>query len=64
VGPSALRAISSAKFVTLQTSLIFGDPFDDKTELGPLSTADAGIAEADVAKTVQAGARCLQAVIR
>src|SRR5260370_39549186 len=37
-----------------------GDPFDEKTELGPLSTAD-GLADLDrdVRKTVEAGARVL-----
>src|SRR5258708_2924676 len=37
-----------------------GDPFDDKTELGPLATAD-GVKslDADVQKTVKAGAKVL-----
>jgi succinate-semialdehyde dehydrogenase/glutarate-semialdehyde dehydrogenase len=41
-------------------SLRVGDPFDEKTELGPLATADAVTTlDADVQKTVQAGAKLL-----
>lgn len=37
-----------------------GDPFDEKTELGPLATADAVTSlDADVQKTVKAGAKLL-----
>ncbi len=37
-----------------------GDPFDEKTELGPLATADAvKTLDADVQKTVKAGAKLL-----
>jgi succinate-semialdehyde dehydrogenase / glutarate-semialdehyde dehydrogenase len=48
------------KFVARMESLRLGDPFDEKTELGPLATADAVTSlDADVQKTVQAGARVL-----
>ncbi|HTU42477.1 MAG TPA: NAD-dependent succinate-semialdehyde dehydrogenase [Candidatus Aquilonibacter sp.] len=48
------------KFVARMESLRVGDPFDEKTELGPLATADAVTSlDADVQKTVQAGARVL-----
>jgi succinate-semialdehyde dehydrogenase/glutarate-semialdehyde dehydrogenase len=41
-------------------SLRIGDPFDEKTELGPLATADAvTLLDADVQKTVKAGAKLL-----
>ncbi len=41
-------------------SLRIGDPFDEKTELGPLATADAVTTlDADVQKTVKAGAKLL-----
>jgi len=48
------------KFVTKMESLEVGDPFDEKTELGPLSTPD-GVKDldADVQKSVQAGAKLL-----
>src|SRR5229473_7476061 len=48
------------KFVSKMESLKLGDPFDESTELGPLATAD-GVADldADVRKTVAAGARML-----
>ena len=41
-------------------SLRIGDPFDEKTELGPLATAD-GVKslDADVQKTIKAGAKLL-----
>jgi succinate-semialdehyde dehydrogenase / glutarate-semialdehyde dehydrogenase len=48
------------EFVAKMESLKVGDPFDEKTELGPLSTADAVTSlQADVEKTIQAGARLL-----
>jgi succinate-semialdehyde dehydrogenase / glutarate-semialdehyde dehydrogenase len=48
------------EFVTKMESLKVGDPFDEKTELGPLSTADAVTSlQADVEKTIRAGARLL-----
>jgi succinate-semialdehyde dehydrogenase / glutarate-semialdehyde dehydrogenase len=48
------------KFVAKMESLTIGDPFDDKTDLGPLSTADAvRDLHEDVQKTVAAGARLL-----
>jgi succinate-semialdehyde dehydrogenase/glutarate-semialdehyde dehydrogenase len=48
------------KFVTRMENLRVGDPFDDKTELGPLATADAVKSlDADVQKSVQAGAKLL-----
>jgi len=48
------------KFVAKMEGLKIGDPFDEKTELGPLSTPD-GVRdiERDVQKTVQAGAKLL-----
>lgn len=48
------------RFVARMQSLQIGDPFDDKTELGPLASADAvkGLDE-DVKKTVAAGAKLL-----
>ena len=48
------------RFVAKMENLQVGDPFDEKTELGPLSTPDAvKDLDADVQKTVQAGARLL-----
>jgi len=48
------------KFVAKMESLQIGDPFDEKTELGPLSTPDAvKDLDADVQKTVIAGAKLL-----
>jgi succinate-semialdehyde dehydrogenase / glutarate-semialdehyde dehydrogenase len=48
------------KFVAKMESLVVGDPFDEKTELGPLSTPDAvKDLDADVQKTVKAGAKLL-----
>jgi succinate-semialdehyde dehydrogenase / glutarate-semialdehyde dehydrogenase len=48
------------KFVERMQSLRVGDPFDEKTELGPLATPDAvATLDADVQKTVQAGAKVL-----
>src|SRR5213082_211487 len=48
------------KFVAKMQSLQVGDPFDDKTELGPLANPEAvkGL-DADVQKTVAAGAKLL-----
>jgi len=48
------------KFVARMQSLKIGDPFDEKTELGPLSTPD-GVKdlERDVDKTLKAGAKLL-----
>jgi succinate-semialdehyde dehydrogenase / glutarate-semialdehyde dehydrogenase len=48
------------KFVDRMKNLRIGDPFDEKTELGPLATTDAvkGL-DADVQKTVKAGAKLL-----
>jgi succinate-semialdehyde dehydrogenase/glutarate-semialdehyde dehydrogenase len=48
------------KFVAKMESLRVGDPFDENTELGPLSTPDAvKDLDADVQKTVKAGAKLL-----
>src|ERR1700731_449040 len=48
------------KFVDRMKNLRVGDPFDEKTELGPLATAD-GVKDldAEVQKTIKAGARLL-----
>ena len=48
------------RFVAKMESLQVGDPLDEKTELGPLSTPD-GVRDldADVQKTVKAGAKVL-----
>ena len=48
------------KFVARMESLNVGDPFEEKTELGPLATPD-GVKDldADVQKTVKAGAKVL-----
>jgi succinate-semialdehyde dehydrogenase/glutarate-semialdehyde dehydrogenase len=48
------------KFVDRMKNLRIGDPFDEKTELGPLATAD-GVKDldADVQKTIKAGAKLL-----
>jgi succinate-semialdehyde dehydrogenase/glutarate-semialdehyde dehydrogenase len=48
------------KFVSKMEALKVGDPFDEKTELGPLATAD-GVADLDrdVQKTIKAGGRVL-----
>jgi succinate-semialdehyde dehydrogenase / glutarate-semialdehyde dehydrogenase len=47
-------------FVKKMESLRIGDPFEESTELGPLATAD-GVEtlDADVQKTIKAGARLL-----
>lgn len=48
------------KFVSRMQGLNIGDPFDEKTELGPLATPDAVTTlDADVQKTVKAGAKLL-----
>jgi succinate-semialdehyde dehydrogenase/glutarate-semialdehyde dehydrogenase len=48
------------KFVARMENLRIGDPFDEKTELGPLATADAVTSlDADVQKSIKAGARLL-----
>jgi succinate-semialdehyde dehydrogenase/glutarate-semialdehyde dehydrogenase len=48
------------KFVSKMEALKLGDPFDESTDLGPLATADAVVTlDADVRKTVEAGARVL-----
>ena len=48
------------KFAEKMAALVVGDPFDETTELGPLSTAD-GVADLDrdVQLTVKAGAKVL-----
>ena len=48
------------KFVSRMQGLQIGDPFDEKTQLGPLANADAVTSlDADVQKSVAAGARVL-----
>jgi len=48
------------EFVKRMQALQLGDPFDEKTDIGPLATADAVSAlHADVEKSVAAGARVL-----
>jgi succinate-semialdehyde dehydrogenase / glutarate-semialdehyde dehydrogenase len=48
------------KFVDRMKNLRVGDPFDEKTELGPLATADAvNTLDDDVQKTIKAGAKLL-----
>jgi succinate-semialdehyde dehydrogenase/glutarate-semialdehyde dehydrogenase len=48
------------KFVTRMKNLRIGDPFDEKTELGPLATASAvKDLDADVQKSIKAGAKLL-----
>ena len=48
------------RFVSKMAALKVGDPFDEKTELGPLASAE-GVADLDrdVQKTLKAGARLL-----
>jgi succinate-semialdehyde dehydrogenase/glutarate-semialdehyde dehydrogenase len=50
----------TSKFVSKMAALKVGDPFDEKTELGPLATKD-GVADLDrdVKKTVAEGAKVL-----
>ena len=48
------------KFVSKMEALRIGDPFDENTDLGPLATPDGVTSlDADVRKTVAAGARVL-----
>jgi len=48
------------KFVARMQNLRVGDPFDEKTELGPLATSDAVKSlDEDVQKSVKAGAKVL-----
>ena len=48
------------KFVSRMQGLQIGDPFDEKTQLGPLANADAVTSlDADVQKSIAAGARLL-----
>src|SRR2546423_9062247 len=49
-------------FVSKMEALRVGDPFDEKTELGPLASAD-GVTnlDRDVRETVRSGARVLTA---
>lgn len=55
-----IAADFESKFVQRMEGLKIGDPFDELTELGPLATAE-GVTtlDADVRKTVAAGARIL-----
>jgi succinate-semialdehyde dehydrogenase / glutarate-semialdehyde dehydrogenase len=47
-------------FVSTMENLKLGDPFDEKTDVGPLATADAVTSlHADVRKTIDAGAKLL-----
>jgi succinate-semialdehyde dehydrogenase / glutarate-semialdehyde dehydrogenase len=56
----SIAAEFEKKFVARMENLRIGDPFDEKTELGPLATADAvKDLDADVQKTVKAGAKVL-----
>jgi succinate-semialdehyde dehydrogenase/glutarate-semialdehyde dehydrogenase len=56
----SIAADFEKKFVDRMKNLRVGDPFDEKTELGPLATADAVKSlDADVQKTVNAGAKLL-----
>jgi succinate-semialdehyde dehydrogenase/glutarate-semialdehyde dehydrogenase len=56
----SIAADFEKKFVARMKNLRVGDPFDEKTELGPLATADAVKSlDADVQKTVKAGAKLL-----
>src|SRR5580692_1009615 len=56
----AIAADFEKKFVTRMKNLRIGDPFDEKTELGPLATASAvKDLDADVQKTLRAGAKLL-----
>jgi len=57
---ASIAADFEKKFVARMKNLRVGDPFDEKTELGPLATADAVKSlDADVQKTVKAGAKLL-----
>jgi succinate-semialdehyde dehydrogenase/glutarate-semialdehyde dehydrogenase len=56
----SIAAEFEQKFVSKMEALKVGDPFDEKTELGPLASAD-GVADLDrdVQKTIGMGARVL-----
>jgi succinate-semialdehyde dehydrogenase/glutarate-semialdehyde dehydrogenase len=56
----AIAAEFEGKFAQKMSALVVGDPFEEMTELGPLSTAD-GVADLDrdVQITVKAGAKVL-----
>ncbi|HEY1467736.1 MAG TPA: NAD-dependent succinate-semialdehyde dehydrogenase [Candidatus Acidoferrum sp.] len=48
------------EFVSRMQALKLGDPFDEKTDVGPLATPDAvKVLDADVQKTLHAGAKLL-----
>ncbi len=56
----SIAAEFEKKFVARMEALRIGDPFDEKTELGPLATPDAVVTlDADVQKSIQAGAKLL-----
>ncbi len=56
----SIAADFEKKFVDRMKNLRIGDPFEEKTELGPLATASAvKDLDADVQKTVKAGAKLL-----
>jgi succinate-semialdehyde dehydrogenase/glutarate-semialdehyde dehydrogenase len=56
----SIAASFEKKFVTRMQNLRIGDPFDEKTELGPLATASAvKDLDADVQKSIKAGAKLL-----
>src|SRR5579863_9107681 len=56
----SIAAEFEKKFVVKMESLQVGDPFDEKTDVGPLATPDAvKDLDADVQKTVKAGAKLL-----
>src|ERR1700732_792943 len=56
----SIAADFEKKFVTRMQNLRIGDPFDEKTELGPLATASAVMdLDADVQKSIKAGAKLL-----
>ena len=56
----SIAADFEKKFVTRMKNLRIGDPFDEKTELGPLATAGAvKDLDADVQKSIKAGAKLL-----
>jgi succinate-semialdehyde dehydrogenase / glutarate-semialdehyde dehydrogenase len=48
------------RFVERMKSLVIGDPFDEKTDVGPLASQEAAKSlDADVKKTIAAGARLI-----
>jgi succinate-semialdehyde dehydrogenase / glutarate-semialdehyde dehydrogenase len=56
----SIAADFEKKFVTRMKNLRIGDPFDEKTELGPLATASAvEDLDADVQKSIKGGAKLL-----